>query len=50
MALQTTVNKELAIGMEGEFYDDSPRRLSTDDANAKIGVAFTSVQQKTKHK
>lgn len=49
MALQTTVNKELAIGMEGEFYDDSPRRVTTykgkktDSANMKIGVAFTSV-------
>ncbi|MBR2505963.1 MAG: hypothetical protein IKB70_03390 [Bacilli bacterium] len=29
MALQTTVNKELAIGMVGEFSDDSPRRVMT---------------------
>lgn len=48
MALQTTVNKQLAAGMEGEFYDNSPRRVTTyvgratDDANVKIGIAFTS--------
>lgn len=29
MTLQNTVNKELAIGMEGEFYDNSPRRVTT---------------------
>lgn len=29
MALQTQVNKELAIGMVGEFSDDSPRRVMT---------------------
>jgi hypothetical protein len=29
MALQTTVNKQLAKGMEGEFYDNSPRRVRT---------------------
>lgn len=29
MALQTQVNKELALGMAGEFYDDSPRRVTT---------------------
>ena len=29
MALQQTVNKELALGMAGEFYDDSPRRVTT---------------------
>ena len=29
MALQTTVNKQLAVGMEGEFYDNSPRRVRT---------------------
>mgnify|MGYP003292592714 CR=1 FL=1 len=29
MALQQTVNKNLAVGMEGEFYDNSPRRVST---------------------
>jgi len=29
MALQKTVNKELAVGMAGEFYDDSPRRVTT---------------------
>lgn len=29
MALQTQVKKELALGMAGEFYDDSPRRVTT---------------------
>lgn len=29
MTLQNTVNKKLAIGMEGEFYDNSPRRVTT---------------------
>ena len=29
MNLQNTVNKQLAIGMEGEFYDNSPRRVTT---------------------
>lgn len=28
MALQTQVKKELALGMAGEFYDDSPRRVT----------------------
>lgn len=36
MALQTTVNKNLAIGMEGEFFDDSPRRVR---AYAVFGTA-----------
>lgn len=29
MSLQKTVNREFAIGMAGEFADDSPRRVST---------------------
>lgn len=29
MALQTQVKKEFALGMAGEFYDDSPRRVTT---------------------
>lgn len=29
MTLQKQVNKELALGMAGEFYDDSPRRVTT---------------------
>lgn len=29
MALQTSVNKQFAVGMAGEFVDDSPRRVST---------------------
>ena len=29
MALQTTVNKNYAVGMEGEFVDNSPRRVKT---------------------
>lgn len=47
MALQSTVNKQLAAGMEGEFYDNSPRRVTTyagygtQSADAKIGAAFT---------
>lgn len=28
MALQTQVKKEFALGMAGEFYDDSPRRVT----------------------
>lgn len=29
MALQKQVNKELSLGMAGEFYDESPRRVTT---------------------
>lgn len=29
MTLQKIVNRQLAIGMEGEFYDNSPRRVKT---------------------
>lgn len=28
MALQTTVNTQLAFGVPGSFYDDSPRRVA----------------------
>ncbi len=27
MAIQTVVNKELPIGVPGEFYDNTPRRV-----------------------
>jgi hypothetical protein len=29
MALQKIVNKQLAVGMEGEFFDNSPKRVRT---------------------
>lgn len=51
--VQTTVYKRQALGMPGEFYDDSPRRVSpyivsgvTDGAAAAIGLAFTEVSGK----
>lgn len=51
--VQTTVYKKQALGMPGEFYDDSPRRVSpyivsgvTDGAAAAIGLVFTEVSGK----
>lgn len=49
MAFQTSVYIKQAIGMEGEFYDDSPRRVSpyivktnTGDISAKGGFTFSA--------
>ena len=41
MTLQNTVNKQLAIGMEGEFYDNSPRVV-----NAYKGFGTKEVKAK----
>lgn len=45
MAFQTSVNQKLAVGVVGEFYDDSPRRvdpytIASQSAGA-IGCAYT---------
>lgn len=45
MAFQTSVNQKLAVGVVGEFYDDSPRRvdpytIASSSAGA-IGCAYT---------
>ena len=45
MAFQTTVKQKLAVGVVGDFYDDSPRRvdpytISSSDAGS-IGCAYT---------
>lgn len=47
MTLQTKVNQQQAIGVPGEFYDDSPRRvhgyilLANGAVNPAIAKAFT---------
>ena len=45
MAFQTSVNQKLAVGVVGDFYDESPRRVDpktiiSSDAGA-IGCAYT---------
>lgn len=45
MAFQTSVNQKLAVGVVGDFYDESPRRtdpytIKSSDAGA-IGLAYT---------
>lgn len=45
MAFQTSVNQKLAVGVVGDFYDDSPRRvdpktIKSSSAGA-IGCAYT---------
>lgn len=45
MAFQTSVNQKLAVGVVGDFYDDSPRRvdpytIASSSAGA-IGYAYT---------
>ena len=37
--MQKTVNKKYALGMPGEFYDDSPRRVSTFTLKRNITTA-----------
>lgn len=45
MAFQTTVNQKLAVGIVGEFYDDSPRRVDpytiVSESAGSIGKAYT---------
>lgn len=45
MAFQTSVNEKLAVGVVGEFYDDSPRRVDpytiVSSSAGKIGCAYT---------
>lgn len=45
MALQTSVNQKLAVGVVGEFYDDSPRRVDPytigSQSAGSIGKAYT---------
>ena len=42
MALQSTVNTQLAFGVVGGFYDDSPRRVAPYSVSTgAIGLAFT---------
>lgn len=42
MALQTVVNTKLAFGVQGSFYDDSPRRVAPYVvAGGSVGLAFT---------
>lgn len=40
MALQSTINTKQAFGVEGEFYDDSPRRVHTYLLKAAAGGAL----------
>lgn len=40
MSLQTTINTKQAFGVEGEFYDDSPRRVHTYILKASAGAAL----------
>lgn len=45
MAFQTSVNQKLAVGVVGEFYDDSPRRVDPytigSQSAGSIGKAYT---------
>ena len=45
MAFQTSVNQKLAVGVVGDFYDDSPRRVDpytiSSDPAGSIGCAYT---------
>lgn len=42
MAVQTIVNQKLAFGVEGSFYDDSPRRVAPYSVKAgAIACAYT---------
>lgn len=42
MSLQSTVNKQLAFGVVGSFYDDSPRRVAPYVVQGgQIGYAYT---------
>lgn len=45
MAFQTSVNQKLAVGVVGEFYDDSPRRVDpytiASSSAGSIGCAYT---------
>lgn len=45
MAFQTSVNQKLAVGVVGDFYDDSPRRVDPytikSESAGSIGKAYT---------
>lgn len=45
MAFQTSVNQKLAVGVNGDFYDDSPRRVDPytiiSSGAGSIGCAYT---------
>lgn len=45
MAFQTTVKQKLAVGVVGDFYDDSPRRVDpytiASSSAGSIGCAYT---------
>ena len=45
MAFQTSVNQKLAVGVVGDFYDDSPRRVDPytigSSSAGSIGCAYT---------
>ena len=45
MAFQTSVNQNLAVGVIGDFYDDSPRRVDpytiASSSAGSIGCAYT---------
>lgn len=43
MALQTNVNVKQAVGVIGDFYDDSPRRAMARNLNASAGGALPTV-------
>lgn len=43
MALQTNVNVKQAVGVIGDFYDDSPRRAIARNLNASAGGALPTV-------
>ena len=50
MPIQTIVNKELPIGVPGEFFDDSPRKVhayalgNNSDSTAAVGVAYSNTK------
>lgn len=42
MAFQSTVNQKLAFGVEGDFYDDSPRRVAPYSVEeGAVGLSYT---------
>jgi hypothetical protein len=43
MALQSIVNTKQAVGVIGDFYDDSPRRVMGKNLNASAGGALPTV-------
>jgi hypothetical protein len=43
MALQTNVNVKQAVGVIGDFYDDSPRRAMAKNLNASAGGVLPTI-------